>query len=180
MLFRSILSSGLTAAWNGAKTVWNTITSGVAGFVTGVKNTISGIWGGLTSGLSGAWELAKNWWNNNVASKKLTIGGFEVFGKKLPSFTIGFPPLAKGGIVMPSPGGTIARVAEAGRPERIEPLDPSGLSQRDRAMITALTSQTGNNKDITFNIYPSQGMKEQELASIISRQIAFQLRRGGA
>ena len=32
----------------------------------------------------------------------------------------------------------------------------------------------------TINVYPSQGMNESELASIISRQIAFQLRRGGA
>ena len=120
-----------------------------------------------------------NLWNNTLGKLKITLPKVLGFG----GGTVGFPTIpnfAEGGVVNPSANGTIARVAEAGRPERIEPLDPSGLSQRDRAMITALTAQTGNNKDITFNIYPSQGMKEQELASIISRQIAFQLRRGGA
>lgn len=41
-------------------------------------------------------------------------------------------PLAAGGIVTPKPGGTIARVAEAGQPEVIFPLDQleSFLSQR--------------------------------------------------
>jgi hypothetical protein len=38
----------------------------------------------------------------------------------------------------------------------------------------------GSGAGATINVYPSQGMNESELASIISRQIAFQLRRGGA
>lgn len=117
-------------------------------------------------------------WNNTLGKIKITLPKILGFG----GGTIGFPTIpnfAEGGIVSPSPTGTIARVAEAGRPERIEPLDPSGLSQRDRAIIAELNGN-GKANDITFNIYPSQGMKEQELASIISRQIAFQLRRGGA
>jgi hypothetical protein len=45
-------------------------------------------------------------------------------------------------------------------------------------MIQLLTGgKSGGN---VFNIYPSEGMNESELASMISRQIAFQLRRGGA
>ena len=32
----------------------------------------------------------------------------------------------------------------------------------------------------TFNVYPSAGMDEVELAALISRQIAFQTRRGAA
>jgi hypothetical protein len=38
----------------------------------------------------------------------------------------------------------------------------------------------GGGGGMTVNVYPSQGMNESELASIVSRQIAFQLRRGGA
>jgi hypothetical protein len=38
----------------------------------------------------------------------------------------------------------------------------------------------GGTSGATFNIYPSQGMDEVELASMISRQIAFQTRRGAA
>ena len=60
----------------------------------------------------------------------------------------------------------------------IEPLDPDGLSKRDKAMIKLLSGEKG--AGMTVNVYPSPGMDETELASLVSRQIAFQLRRGGA
>ena len=40
--------------------------------------------------------------------------------------TGGIPKFAKGGIVMPSPGGSIINVGEAGQPEAIIPLDKMG------------------------------------------------------
>jgi hypothetical protein len=79
---------------------------------------------------------------------------------------------------MPSSGGTLAQIGEAGRPERIEPLDPDGLSKRDKAIIETLSGGRGSAINITIN--PSAGMDERELASIVSRQIAFQLRKGAA
>jgi hypothetical protein len=50
-------------------------------------------------------------------------------------------------------------------------------------MIELLATSSNNNSkttDLTVNVYPSQGMNESELANMVSRQIAFQLRRGGA
>jgi hypothetical protein len=38
----------------------------------------------------------------------------------------------------------------------------------------------GETSGMTINVYPSKGMNESELANVVSRQIAFQLRRGGA
>jgi hypothetical protein len=143
-----------------------------------MSEALRNLWSGLTDGLKNAWTNAKAWWNANVASKKLKIGGATIAGKTLPSFELGFPSLAEGGIVYPRSGGTMARVAEAGRPERVEPLDPDGLSKRDKAMIELLSSGQGGG--MTINVYPSPGMDETELASLVSRQIAFQLRRGGA
>jgi hypothetical protein len=70
-------------------------------------------------------------------------------------------------------------LAEAGRPERIEPLDPQGLSARDRAIINEL-STPGQGTTVNITVNPSEGMDERELAAIVSRQIAFQLRRGAA
>jgi hypothetical protein len=35
-------------------------------------------------------------------------------------------PMAKGGVVMPRPGGTLARIGEAGKPEAVIPLDRMG------------------------------------------------------
>jgi hypothetical protein len=79
---------------------------------------------------------------------------------------------------MPSAGGTLAQIAEGGRPERVEPLDPDGLSKRDKAMIQLLAGGAGGGPVI--NVYPSQGMDETELAEIVSRKIAFAMRRGAA
>jgi hypothetical protein len=69
-------------------------------------------------------------------------------------------------------------IGEAGRSERVEPLDPDGLSKRDKAMIQMLSG--GKSSAINITINPSAGMDERELASIVSRQIAFQLRKGAA
>ena len=83
-----------------------------------------------------------------------------------------------GGTVFPQPGGVLATIAEAGRAERIEPLDPDGLSKRDKAMIQLLSGGAGSG--VTVNVYPSPGMNERELASVVSRQLALQFRTGAA
>ena len=142
-----------------------------------IASPIATAFGAVISVIKAAMNALISVWNNTLGKLKITLPKVLGFG----GGTIGFPTIpnfAQGGVVNPSPSGTIARVAEAGRPERIEPLDSTGLSQRDRAIIAEL-STNGKANDVTFNIYPSQGMKEQELASIISRQLAFQLRRGG-
>ena len=71
----------------------------------------------------------------------------------------------------------LARIGEAGRPERVEPLDPDGLSKRDKAMIEMLA---GESRGIQITVNPSPSMDERELASLVSRQLAFQLRKGAA
>lgn len=104
------------------------------------------------------------------------FGGKTFTVPQIPKIT--FSNMAEGGIVRPSGAGTFARLAEAGKSERVEPLDPTGLSVRDRAIIDKLSGSGG--KDVTINVYPSAGMDERELASIVSRQIAFATRRGAA
>jgi hypothetical protein len=97
-----------------------------------------------------------------------------------PGFTVGLPnidELALGGIVPATPGGILARIGEGGRAERVEPLDATGLSKRDRAIITMLAGGQGG---INITVNPSPGMDEVELASLVSRQLALQLRRGAA
>jgi hypothetical protein len=84
--------------------------------------------------------------------------------------------LATGGTVMPRAGGTLAMIGEAGRPERVEPLDPDGLSKRDKAMISMLSGGAGGGVNITVNASP--GMDATELAAIVSRRISYELRRG--
>lgn len=115
-------------------------------------------------------------WNRLVGGLSFTLPKFLGGGTiSLPKLT----ELAEGGTVYPRTGGTAAILAEAGRPERIEPLDPQGLSARDRAIISEL-SGPGKGTTVNITVNPSEGMDERELAAIVSRQIAFQLRRGAA
>jgi len=154
-------------------------------FVNGVKTIVNGIKDVFRSAFDGAVNIAKGAlniliraWNNTLGKLKVTIPKIGPFG----GGTVGFPTipeLAEGGTVFPQAGGVLARVAEAGRPERIEPLDPDGLSDRDKAIIDRISSENSG-KNVTVNVYPSAGMDERELASIVSRQIAFQLRKGAA
>jgi hypothetical protein len=158
---------------------------------------LGNIFKGLLNGIIGAFEgLINNiiiGWNNGllkvINSFKLDIPQWvrdaaKAVGMSLPaSFSFNLPPaktlriprLADGATVMPSPGGSIVNVAEAGRPERIEPLDPDGLSQRDKAIIKELS---GGTNGMTINVYPSAGMDEKELADLVSRRIAFEIRKG--
>jgi phage-related protein len=157
-----------------------TVVGKLGGAFGSIAGAVSRAFSGVISVVRGAINGLINLWNNTLGKINVTLPKVLGFG----GGTIGFPKIpnfAEGGTVYPSAGGTIARVAEAGRPERIEPLDANGLSVRDKAMIELLANNTNNKStDLTVNVYPSQGMNESELASIVSRQIAFQLRRGGA
>jgi len=84
---------------------------------------------------------------------------------------------AEGGVVSPSAGGTLGIIAEAGRPERVEPLDPDGLSKRDKAMIALMGGGSGG-MNITVNGTPD--MDVNALAAEVSRRLAFQMRKGAA
>jgi hypothetical protein len=54
-------------------------------------------------------------------------------------------PMAKGGIVMPRPGGTLARIGEAGRPEAVIPLDRfGGLGSNTYVININKANVTGN------------------------------------
>jgi len=139
------------------------------------------IFGPLGDGFKAVINKMIGWWNSfklelrvpdNAVTKFLGIGG--------KGFTIQAPyvePFASGGIVQPSVGGTLARIGEAGRPERVEPLDPDGLSKRDKAMIDYMG---GAGKGITIVVNPSAGMDERELAAIVSRQLSYAMRKGAA
>ena len=179
----NFLKTGLDTAWTGAKAVFETIITYVTGLGARIVKGAGNIWGWLTDGLKGAVNLVIGLLNKLIgAMNKISFkipdiigvpGRGTTFGINIPTI----PLLAEGGVVSPSYGGTIARIGEAGRAERVEPLDPNGLSKRDKAMIQLLAGGAGGT---TINVYPSPGMNESELASMVSRQIAFQMRKGGA
>jgi hypothetical protein len=144
-------------AWEGLKSFFKNIVKAIyapfAGLVNGIIRGINSI------------IRAKNKLTDNQTSE-LSL---------LPTVL----DFAEGGTVYPRSGGVIARVAEAGRPERIEPLDPNGLSERDKAIVKMFAGGSGAGTGPTINVYPSQGMDERQLAEIVSRKLAFQMRKGG-
>lgn len=84
--------------------------------------------------------------------------------------------MANGGTVFPSRGGSIVQVAEAGRAERIEPLHPNGLSDRDLALIDRLAGDPG---DVKIYIDAKDGKSAREVAEEVSEILAKKRRRGG-
>jgi hypothetical protein len=156
--------------------LFNWIVGGIENMVRTIGNTPLGkaIKDLLGIDLAGAKliRLEKVSWVKDAmanADKKLGInkGGTQTKAN-------GTPKLALGGTVYPSRGGTLVTVAEAGRPERIEPLDSNGLSDRDKALI----SQMGGGQGISIVVNPAPGMDEKELATAVSRQLAFEMRKG--
>lgn len=168
-------------AWNSVMDWWNNT---VAPFFTSLGELIGGIarnvWGRLTDGLNEAISKIKGFVNGLIDAWNGIIDAFNRIPGHDPVDRL--PPLmATGGVVRPVTGGKLVRVAEAGRAERIEPLDSSGLSKRDRAMIQMLAGGSGGGGgQITVNVHPSAGMDERELAAQVSRQIRLQMRKGAA
>jgi hypothetical protein len=176
---------------------------GIKGLIETIVALFTGEWDGAIESFKKAWEGLKGFfknvitvifrpifliinkiidaWNNmaknlviRVPSWVPFIGGGTFQLPQIPKVAIA--ELAKGGVVPATYGGMLARIGEAGRPERVEPLDPDGLSKRDKAMIDRLSG--GGGGGATINVYPSPGMDERELAEMVSRKLAYQMRKG--
>jgi hypothetical protein len=115
-------------------------------FVNGISNGINGMLGGLNQVLDGV--------------KAASFGSINLHVSKIPMVKL--PRLAKGGIVMPSPGGTNVTVGEGGRPEAIVPLNgKNGLgttinvyvqSADPRAVIDAISVYIKQNGKVPSTI----------------------------
>jgi phage-related protein len=176
------ISGTISGVWT---KVTDFFTKTIYPFISGIGANISkfakGMWDGLKNGLESVVNFI-------IRGVNLIIKGINLLIKAANAVKIGddikeikeILPVnfAKGGIVPATPGGVLARIGEAGRAERVEPLDPDGLSKRDKAMIQMLSGGAGGGT--TINVYPSQGMNESELAEIVSRKIAFAMRKGAA
>ena len=103
--------------------------------------------------------------------------GGQTWGISIPEIPmLKLPRLAEGGVVSPSPGGSLINVAEAGKPEKVTPLDSNGLSAGDRAVLAAVNGSSSGGMNITVNAAP--GMDVNALAAEVGRKLAFQMRKG--
>lgn len=153
------LMTSLGAVGDFFKGVWNNVLGILEAGANFFVNVINGLIGGINNGLK------------------------AVGLPRIPTIPrVSIPRLAMGGIVEATPGGMLAVIGEAGKNERVEPLDRNGLSKRDNAMIDKLvmaqTKGASQLNGVTINVYPSEGMNETELAEMVSRKMAFMMRRG--
>jgi len=86
------------------------------------------------------------------------LGG-QSFGINIPKI----PQLAKGGVVMPRPGGTLTNIAEAGRPEAVIPLDRLGNFGGSTYNIT-INAGVGSDP-VSIGRYVSDAIKRYESVS---------------
>jgi phage-related protein len=145
----------------------------------GILKLFEGAVNMVIDGINGLLNAFFNGLGGGIADAVSVFSGGTVNLKKpglISKVKFQIPGLAEGGTVMPSRGGSLVNVAEAGQAERIEPLDENGLSKRDKVLIAALSGGSGGGS--TINVYPSAGMDERELADMVSRRIAFEIRKG--
>lgn len=178
--------------WNTLAGWWDDITADVEGAWDGVAGVVEGIWNGIRDAIvnpiidayntltgwvedivgliQGAWDTVSGIVediNTAIAGSADQIAAASQQNPFTANTDNPFgPAAAEGGIFRPTPGGQRVVVAEAGRTERIEPLDPTGLSQRDRAIISML-SGGGGGGDTMVKVYIGQ----QELDAVVDTRV---------
>jgi hypothetical protein len=175
----NFLGNFLATAWNGVTGWWNnTVIPWFTGLPGRIAQAARGLWDFFRDGFRDALNFVIRGWNRFRIDARFPPDFIVPFLRNV-GFTLetpNIPELAAGGVVRATPGGIAAIIGEGGRNERVEPLDKDGLSVRDRAIIAQLSGSGG----ATINVYPSAGMNERELADLVSRRLAFELRRGAA
>ena len=125
---------------------------GIRNFVKPIINSIIGfvqnMANGIIDGINAAIR-AINKINVTIPPWVPVIGG-ESFGFNIPELSkIAIPRLAEGGIVMPQPGGVLANIAEAGKPEAVIPLDRfDGMGKKVEFNITVNAGMGADGSDI--------------------------------
>lgn len=125
---------------------------GIRNFVKPIINSIIGfvqsMANGIIDGINAAIR-AINKINVTIPPWVPVIGG-ESFGFNIPELNkIAIPRLAEGGVVMPQPGGVLANIAEAGKPEAVIPLDRfDGMGKKVEFNITVNAGMGADGSDI--------------------------------
>lgn len=123
------------------KDIWDGIYGFVKGIINGILGFIQGMINGVVDGMNTVIR-ALNKIKVTIPDWVPVFGG-KSFGINLPlASKATIPQLADGGIVMPQPGGVLANLAEAGKPEAVIPLDRLDMA----------------GKSVTYNVTVNAGM----------------------
>lgn len=161
---------GVNAAWNGIKAGFAAVKDWLVGawnstvdFFTGLPSRIGAAFKAVAGFITAPFRLE---FNGIAALWNKTIGGWHI---DIPSWVPGLggkgftmpqiPTLAQGATVMPTPGGTVVRVAEAGRAESIV----------DTGKLNNLLDKAGNGVSVTNNIY--EAVSAEATANQVTRRL---------
>lgn len=148
------------------------ITSAFKAVFGGIAGIISGVANGIATAVKGIINTVIGVLNFFIGVIDTVIGGMNAVLGKIPTFGLGkiqigligkIPQLASGGIVMPTPGGSLVNVAEGGRPEAIIPL-PSNFQAGGRG------ARGGDTYDVDVNVQANAD------PNAISRAVVWGLR----
>jgi len=143
---------------------WDSIVGFFSGLPDRIGSAVSGMWDGIKDSLKTVlnWVISK--WNDTIGSLHFNIPDWVpgIGGKGFDFPKI--PALAQGGIVPATPGGRLVRVAEAGIPEAVIPLD-------GRHSVPGV-----GGAQIIQNVYPTPGLSEQQVGAYAASQLAWAMR----
>jgi phage-related protein len=180
------IADGIRGFGNTVQEIWNGILEWISEKWNGILETAGAIWQGIADAISGPIEAAVgliSGWVEDIVS--VVTGAWETVSGIIDSINSAVsasadaiaatsgsdyafaPATAEGGIFRPTPGGQLRTIAEAGQAERVEPLDPTGLSQRDHAIINKLAGSgaVGGNTQVRVFI------GDRELTDMINVQV---------
>jgi phage-related protein len=170
--------SVFSKVWGGIRSAFSTVWDFITGAIGKAKSVFEGVGEVIKNAFKAAFNFVAEIWNKTLGKISFKVPGW-VPGIGGNEFSVPkIPLLAEGGVIPATRGGMLAVIGEAGRPERVEPLDPDGLSRRDKAIISMLSG--GAAAGATINVYPSPGMNEVELAALVNRQLSFAMKKGAA
>jgi hypothetical protein len=180
----------ITDPMKGLKEIWSAFGKFFGSRIVGIFKDASAalskipLFKSIIDGAKTAFNFVVRFWNSTIGKLDFHIPDWipGIGGKGFKFPTLKEITLARGGIVQPRAGGVRAVIAEAGRAERVEPLDANGLSVRDKAliaqMVVEMTGGRGGQSGINMTINPSPGMDERELAALVNRRLASTMLRG--
>jgi hypothetical protein len=146
------------------------VLGGIIDFLTGVfTGNWNKVWRGISEIFSGIWNgligIVRGVVNGIIDAIDGVIRGVNSVGGAVGIHIGVIPHLADSGTVLPTPGGTIVRVAEGGKAESV--VDTGKLN----SLMDAASSNAKRGGD-TFNIYETVSA-QATAAQVARRQVAF-------
>jgi phage-related protein len=166
-------------AWLGSHVsiIWNGIKNAIVQPIIDAYNAVTGWISNITSAVSGLLSKLGGWVSEANDKLNQTIAASAEAGTVTANMfnPDALPPsaqLARGGIVLATPGGINAVVGEGRNNERIEPLDSAGLSRRDRALISHIVNtMTSNGGGGSAPVTVQVMVGDHELTNFITRVV---------